>query len=169
MRWFAGGVRWFHTGGVMAALSEGSTEVVRAGMEAARRRGAVVSYDCNYRASLWQGAWGGGPGSVAVNRGLMPLVDVLFGHEGDVAAVASSHGAGLAYGRRAMGRWRSGFCGEFPGVKVIASTVRQPEDGHAGMGGGLLLTRKAKCMRGWGLRSWRFWIGWVGGTRSLRG
>ena len=65
---FSGGIRWFHTGGVMAALSENSTEVVRAGMEAARRHGAVVSFDCNYRPSLWK-TRGGRHGSVEVNRG----------------------------------------------------------------------------------------------------
>jgi 2-dehydro-3-deoxygluconokinase len=95
---FSAGVRWFHTGGVMAALSEASTEVVREAMTSAKRHGAVVSFDCNYRPSLWK-ARGGRQGSVEVNRSLMPLVDVLFGHEGDVAATLSeaSH----------LRRWRS--------------------------------------------------------------
>ncbi len=82
---FAEGVRWFHTGGVMAALSEHSTLVVREAMEAARRHGTVVSFDGNYRSSLWKSR-GGRSASIKVNRSLMPLVDVLFGHEGDIAA-----------------------------------------------------------------------------------
>ena len=121
---FAGGVRWFHTGGVMAALSESSTEIVRAAMEAARRHGAVVSYDCNYRPSLWKPR-GGRHGSVETNRRLMPLVDVLFGHEGDVAAVAESHGP-VWHTAESYGPMAQRVVAEFPNVKVIASTVRRP-------------------------------------------
>jgi len=119
------GVRWFHTGGVMAALSEESTELVREAMEAARRHGTIVSFDCNYRPSLWK-TRGGRAGSIAVNRSLMPLVDVLFGHEGDVPAVmgTASHGPvwhTLESFREMAGRVVS----EFRNLKVIASTVRQ--------------------------------------------
>ncbi len=120
---FGAGVRWFHTGGVMAGLSEGSTEVVREAMEAARRHGVVVSFDCNYRPSLWQ-TRGGRPGSVAVNRSLMPLVDVLFGHEGDVAAVASSSGP-VWHTTETFGPMAARVAAEFGSVKVVASTVRQ--------------------------------------------
>jgi 2-dehydro-3-deoxygluconokinase len=119
------GVRWFHTGGVMAALSENSTAVVREAMEAARRHGTVVSFDCNYRASLWKQR-GGREGSIRVNRELMPLVDVLFGHEGDVAAVMSESSHGPVWHTlesfEAMARR---VVGEFANVKVIASTVRK--------------------------------------------
>ena len=123
---FSAGVRWFHTGGVMAALSESSTDVVREAMMAARRHGAVVSFDCNYRPSLWK-ARGGRQGSVDVNRELMPLVDLLFGHEGDVAATLgeSSHGP-VWHTLDSFGPMAERVTQEFANVKVIASTVRRP-------------------------------------------
>src|SRR5258705_12359227 len=69
------GARWFHTGGIFAALSETTPEVAREAMSAAKRNGTIVSYDLNYRESLWK-AIGGQPRAVAVNRELAPLVDV---------------------------------------------------------------------------------------------
>ena len=119
------GVRWFHTGGVMCALSADSPAVAREAMVAAKRNGVVVSFDCNYRPSLWK-TRGGRQGSINVNRSLMPLVDVLFGHEGDVAAVmgTSSHGPvwhTLESFREMAGR----VTAEFTNLKVIASTVRR--------------------------------------------
>src|ERR1700730_7521561 len=92
---FAGeGVRWFHTGGVMCALSAQSPAVAREAMIAAKRQGVVVSFDCNYRPSLWKNA-GGRQAACDVNRTLAPYIDVLFGHEGDLAAVLceASHAA----------------------------------------------------------------------------
>ncbi len=122
---FAEGVRWFHTGGVMAALSADSTLVVREAMEAARRHGVVVSFDCNYRPSLWK-ARGGRQGSIAVNRELMPLVDVLFGHEGDLAATLgeASHGP-VWHTLDSFGSMAERVVKEFANIKVIASTMRQ--------------------------------------------
>jgi len=123
---FAEGVRWFHTGGVMAALSEDATAVVREAMEAAQRHGAVVSFDCNYRPSLWKSR-GGRQGAVEVNRSLMPLVDVLFGHEGDVAATLceASHGP-VWHTLESFAPMAKRLTEEFPSIKVIASTVRKP-------------------------------------------
>src|SRR5260370_39898970 len=80
--WFGGGVRWFHTGGILAALSETPSLAAREAMDAARRHGAIVSYDLNYRPSLWKGI--GGPEKAReVNRDLVALADVLFGNEED--------------------------------------------------------------------------------------
>ena len=120
------GARWFHTGGIMAALSESTTELVREAMVAARRHGVVVSFDCNYRPSLWK-ARGGRQGSVDVNRSLMEHVDVLFGHEGDVAATLgeSSHGP-VWHTLESYAPMAERVVGEFPTIKVIASTVRRP-------------------------------------------
>src|SRR5450631_3340484 len=83
------GVRWFHTGGVFCGLSEGTPAVARAAMEEARRHGTRVSYDLNYRDSLWR-AVGGQARAREVNRALMPFVDVLFGNEEDFSAVLES-------------------------------------------------------------------------------
>ena len=119
------GVRWFHTGGVMAALSEDSTDLVREAMEAAKRHDTIVSFDCNYRPSLWK-TRGGRKGSIAVNRALMPYVDVLFGHEGDVASVIgpASHGP-VWHTLESFNEMAQRVTAEFKHLKVIASTVRR--------------------------------------------
>lgn len=79
---FGRGVRWFHTGGIFAALSESSASVAEAAMSAARRHGTIVSYDLNYRPSLWKSI-GGIDRAQQVNRQLAPLVDVMIGNEED--------------------------------------------------------------------------------------
>ncbi len=120
------GVRWFHTGGIMAALSEGATECVREAMTAARRHGAVVSFDCNYRPSLWQ-TRGGRAGAIEVNRSLMPMVDVLFGHEGDVArSLGESSQGPVWHTLESFAAMASRVVEEFGNVKVIATTMRRP-------------------------------------------
>src|SRR5499426_2341924 len=79
------GVRWFHTGGIFAALSETTPLVAREAMEAARRHGTLVSYDLNYRPSLWKSI-GGQKRAQEVNRELAPYVDVMIGNEEDFTA-----------------------------------------------------------------------------------
>jgi len=79
------GVRWFHTGGIFAGLSTTAPEVAHEAMLAARRHDTVVSYDLNYRPSLWQ-ASGGAERAQEVNRQLAPLVDVMIGNEEDFTA-----------------------------------------------------------------------------------
>jgi 2-dehydro-3-deoxygluconokinase len=72
------GSRWFHTGGIFCGLSETTPEVAWEAMQAAKRHGTVISYDLNYRDSLWRAA-GGKKRAQEVNRRLAPLVDVIFG------------------------------------------------------------------------------------------
>ena len=79
------GVRWFHTGGIFAALSETTADTVVEAMEAARRHGTVVSYDLNYRPSLWK-AIGGPVKAQEVNKKIASLVDVMIGNEEDFTA-----------------------------------------------------------------------------------
>ena len=81
----ADGARWFHCGGIFAALSETTAEVALEAMEVARRHGTVVSYDLNYRPSLWKSI-GGTQRAAEVNRRLVELVDVLLGNEEDFSA-----------------------------------------------------------------------------------
>ena len=119
-------VRWFHTGGIMAALSEGATEVVHEAITAARRHGAIISFDGNYRPSLWK-ARGGRQRSVEVNRSLMPMVDVFFGHEGDLAATLTDDAHRPAW--HTLDTFRSmaeRVTAEFPNLNVLATTVRRP-------------------------------------------
>lgn len=77
--------RWFHTGGIFCALSETTPEVAIEAMQSARRHGAIVSYDLNYRASLWHSI-GGKNRAQEVNRRIAPLVDVMIGNEEDFSA-----------------------------------------------------------------------------------
>lgn len=79
------GARWFHTGGIFAALSETTPLVAKEAMEAAKRHGTIVSYDLNYRESLWKSI-GGQERARAVNRELAPFVDVMLGNEEDFTA-----------------------------------------------------------------------------------
>jgi 2-dehydro-3-deoxygluconokinase len=119
------GVRWFHTGGIMAALGPGSVELVLEAMSAAKRHGVVVSFDCNYRPSLWA-ARGGRQAAAAVNREFMPYIDVLFGHEGDLAATPSEVSkAAVWHTLETFDTMARRIQAEFPSVKVIASTVRR--------------------------------------------
>lgn len=79
------GARWFHTGGIFCALSESTPEVAIEAMQVARKNGTIVSYDLNYRASLWK-AVGGKKRAQEVNRRIAPLVDVMIGNEEDFSA-----------------------------------------------------------------------------------
>lgn len=79
------GARWFHTGGIFAGLSESTPELVEEAMRAARKHGTVVSYDLNYRPSLWR-SFGGTARAQEVNRALVRHVDVLIGNEEDFTA-----------------------------------------------------------------------------------
>ena len=80
---FSRGVRWFHSGGIFAALSETTSDVIIEGMKAAKAAGAVVSFDLNYRAKLWKIS-GGDERAVAVLRRIVENVDVLVGNEEDL-------------------------------------------------------------------------------------
>ena len=79
------GVRWFHTGGIFAALSDTTPGVVEEALTAAKKHGTATSYDLNYRPSLWK-AIGGKQRAQEVNRRLAPLVDVMIGNEEDFTA-----------------------------------------------------------------------------------
>jgi 2-dehydro-3-deoxygluconokinase len=79
------GARWFHTGGIFAALSETTPLVAKEAMEAAKKHGTIISYDLNYRDSLWKGI-GGQAKAREVNRELAKYVDVMIGNEEDFTA-----------------------------------------------------------------------------------
>ena len=124
----AEGVRWFHTGGIFAALSETTPEVAREAMGAAKRNGAVVSYDLNYRESLWKSI-GGQQRAVAVNRELAPLVDVMIGNEEDFTAALGFEVEGQDEHHSKLEiknflRMIERATGEFPNFKIVATTLR---------------------------------------------
>jgi 2-dehydro-3-deoxygluconokinase len=119
------GVRWFHTGGIFCALSESTAAVAAEAMKAARRHGTVVSFDCNYRPSLWKSR-GGRQGAAAVNWALAPYVDVLFGHEGDLALELNEASAGPPWHDAASFAAMAERVREaHPTLRVIAAPVRE--------------------------------------------
>ncbi len=79
------GVRWFHCGGIYAALSEDMPEVIMEAMKYAKKNGTIISYDLNYRPSLWKAA-GGKEKAISVNRKIAKYVDVMMGNEEDFTA-----------------------------------------------------------------------------------
>jgi 2-dehydro-3-deoxygluconokinase len=122
------GARWFHTGGIFAALSETTPLVAKQAMTAARKHGAIVSYDLNYRASLWKSI-GGKARAQAVNRELAPLVDVMLGNEEDFTAALGFEVEGVdeqlsALDTRAFQRMIERARETFPNFKAVATTLR---------------------------------------------
>jgi 2-dehydro-3-deoxygluconokinase len=122
------GARWFHTGGIFCALSETAPLVAREAMEAARRNGTVVSYDLNYRASLWQPV-GGKARAREVNRELAPLVDVMLGNEEDFTACLGYEVEGVdeqhsKLDAESFRRMIERAVREFPNFAVVATTLR---------------------------------------------
>jgi 2-dehydro-3-deoxygluconokinase len=120
--------RWFHTGGIYAALSETTPGVTREAMEAARRHGTVVSYDLNYRPSLWKSI-GGQPRAQQVNRDIVALVDVLLGNEEDFGAALGFDVEGLDPSLSALdpanfGRMIERVVATYPNLRVVATTLR---------------------------------------------
>jgi len=122
------GARWFHTGGIFCALSETTPGVASEAMEAARKHGAIVSYDLNYRDSLWRSI-GGRERAVAVNRELAPLVDVMIGNEEDFTAALGFEVEGVdeQHSKLDVSNFRKMIkkaVGEFSNFKVVATTLR---------------------------------------------
>jgi len=91
------GIRWFHTGGIFAGLSRTTPDVVLESMSAAKKYGSIISYDLNYRASLWNEI-GGKEKAIEVNRAIAPLVDVMIGNEEDFSAALGFEVEGLDEG-----------------------------------------------------------------------
>lgn len=122
------GVRWFHTGGIYAALSEQSCETVIEAIKTAKKYGTIVSYDLNYRPSMWN-AIGGQKKAQEVNREIAKYVDVMIGNEEDFTACLGFKIEGndenlkelnLEGYRKMIGEAAK----EYPNFKVVATTLR---------------------------------------------
>ncbi|WP_419803843.1 PfkB family carbohydrate kinase [Terriglobus sp.] len=120
------GARWFHTGGVFCALSDTTPLVAREAMQAAKRHGAIVSYDCNYRPSLWK-ARGGRLAAARANHEVAPYVDVLFGHEGDLALELGEHSSGPpSHTPDSYAAMAARVMQAHLNFRIIATTTRKP-------------------------------------------
>lgn len=127
------GVRWFHTGGIFASLSPSAPGVIAEAAAAARRHGTIVSYDLNYRPSLWQ-ANGGLARAREVNRELLRHVDVLFGLDSPDDGPAPGP-VTAASARQRIAEMTAGL----PNLKAVATTLR---------------TVHSASVNGWGAAAW---------------
>ena len=122
------GARWFHTGGIFCALSETTPSVAREAIEVAKKHGTIVSYDLNYRESLWKGV-GGKARAQEVNRELAPSIDVMLGNEEDFTACLGFQVEGVDenLSKLDIGNFRRMIeraTSDFPNLKVVATTLR---------------------------------------------
>src|SRR5882724_9616742 len=125
---FAGGVRWFHSGGIFAALSPTTAELIIEAMQAAKAAGAVISFDLNYRAKLWNIS-GGHERAVSVLDRIVKNVDVLVGNEEDLQCGLGIPGPEVAATSKLD---PSAFIGmiarvtkKHPQIKIVATTLRE--------------------------------------------
>ena len=129
---FSEGVRWFHSGGIFAALSETTGEVIIEGMKAAKAAGAITSIDLNYRAKLWE-IWGGHEVALKVLRRIVEHVDVIVGNEEDLQMglgiagpeVAVSGGARSKLDPSAFFGMIDNVTDMYPQVRIVATTLRE--------------------------------------------
>lgn len=125
---FSQGVRWFHTGGIFAALSETTPEVVIEAMKAAKKYGTIISYDLNYRPSLWK-TIGGEAKAQEVNREIAQYVDVMIGNEEDFTACLGFEVEGTDENltdleTESFKKMINRAVAEFPNFKATATTLR---------------------------------------------
>jgi 2-dehydro-3-deoxygluconokinase len=121
--------RWFHTGGILTALSESCAEVAREAMKAAHDSGAIVSYDLNFRSKLWSSAR-----AIEVTRGLVPFIDVLIGNEEDFQKVLGFEVEGTdenlkqlpIEGYKAMVKK---VVATYPHIRAVGTTLREVVSG----------------------------------------
>jgi 2-dehydro-3-deoxygluconokinase len=139
---FAGGVRWFHSGGIFAALSSTTGEVIVEGMKAARAAGAIVSFDLNFREKLWN-IWGGQGRAVDVVARIVEHVDVLVGNEEDLQKGLGIPGPDVTSKSKldpsAFLAMIDDVVRKHPQVKVVATTMRDVRSTNA---------------HGWGAVAW---------------
>jgi 2-dehydro-3-deoxygluconokinase len=152
------GVRCLHTGGIFTALSPATAALAEEAMQAAHANGTIISYDLNYRPSLWQAA-GGQPAAQQVNRQLAPLVDIMLGNEEDFTACLGFEAPGT--GADLSGLDSENFhamiaevTAQYPMLSVVATTLRSV---------------RSATINDWGAVAWSAADGFAGATprRSL--
>jgi 2-dehydro-3-deoxygluconokinase len=125
---FAGGIRWFHSGGIFASLSATTGELIIEGMKAAKKAGAIVSFDLNFREKLWN-IWGGQQKAVEVIGRIVENADVLVGNEEDLQKGLGIPGPEVAAKSALDPKTFFGMIdkvvAKHPQVKVVATTLRE--------------------------------------------
>ena len=125
---FAGGARWFHSGGIFAALSTTTAELIIEAMQAAKAAGAIVSFDLNYRAKLWNIS-GGHERAVSVLERIVKHVDVLVGNEEDLQMGLGMPGPEVTAKSKLDPSAFVGMIGKvtakYPQIRVVATTLRE--------------------------------------------
>ncbi len=147
------GVRWLHTGGIFAALSEQSAETALAALKAAKKHGTIVSYDLNYRPSLWK-TIGGQERAQEVNQELARYVDVMIGNEEDFTAALGFEVEGVDENLASLpiegfGKMIDKVAEAYPNMSVIATTLR---------------TVRSASINDWGAVAWSAETGLVQAT-----
>jgi 2-dehydro-3-deoxygluconokinase len=147
------GARWLHTGGIFAALSGTTPDTIEAAMSAARRHGTIVSYDLNFRPSLWTGV-GGRERAQEVNRRLAKQVDVMLGNEEDFTAALGFAVPGTDESLSSLdsANFRlmiDEVVKEYPNLQVVATTLR---------------TVRSATVNDWGAVAWSAGTGFVEAT-----
>ncbi|HXY69156.1 MAG TPA: sugar kinase [Gemmatimonadales bacterium] len=144
---FAGGVRWFHSGGIFASLSATTGPLILEGMKAAKAAGAVTSFDLNYRERLWS-IWGGVQQAAEVIGRIVEHVDVLVGNEEDLQKALGITGPPAAAASKldpgAFFAMIDRVAAKYPGIKAVATTLREVHSSNR---------------HGWGA------VAWVAGRR----
>lgn len=123
------GVRWLHTGGIYAALSEETSKTVIEAIKTAKKYGTIVSYDLNYRPSLWNGI-GGKEKAIEVNKEIAKYVDVMIGNEEDFTACLGFEIEGNDENLKELNidgykKMIDNVVKEYPNLKVVATTLRE--------------------------------------------
>jgi 2-dehydro-3-deoxygluconokinase len=118
------GVRWLHTGGIFAALSDGTRQVVAEAVKAAHEAGTIVSYDLNFRSKLWSSA-----DAIATTKPLVPYIDCLIGNEEDFQKVLGYDVEGVdvekgSLDTSAFKAMVNRVVKDFPNIKVVGTTLR---------------------------------------------
>jgi 2-dehydro-3-deoxygluconokinase len=125
---FEGGCRWFHSGGIFAALSPTTSELIIEGMQAAKAQGAVISFDLNFRQKLWN-VFGGGDRAVSVVDRIVQNVDVLVGNEEDLQKGLGIKGQDVESKGKldpsSFFAMMDSVIARYPQVKVVATTLRE--------------------------------------------
>jgi 2-dehydro-3-deoxygluconokinase len=122
------GVRWFHTGGIYAGLSESAPMVILEAMKSAKSHGTIISYDLNYRASLWE-AFGGHEAAQKINNKIAKYVDVMIGNEEDFTACLGFQVKGVDKNLKSLPidgfkKMVNDVSKEYQNLKVIGTTLR---------------------------------------------